>query len=100
MLARATDPRLWRLLDLSPDEQVVIRCQCQQNATCFGPGALQRQRRIASDTLIYDLQYRLRCRFCGRTRGFTIAVTRTRTDVSNLSEEQRITETLIVDDSG
>jgi hypothetical protein len=35
---------------------------------------LQRRRRIASDTLAYDLQYRLRCRRCNRRSGFRIAV--------------------------
>jgi hypothetical protein len=28
----------------------------------------------ASDTLIYDLQYRLRCRHCNRRSGFRIAI--------------------------
>ena len=95
MYERPDDPRLWRLFDLTRDEVIAIRCECGYGAVAYGPGALQKQRRTPSDTLIYDLQYRIRCRHCGRTRGFTIAVTRVRTDRSQLSGE-RIKETVIV----
>jgi hypothetical protein len=35
---------------------------------------LQRRYRMASDLLVYDLQYRLRCGRCNRRSGFRIAV--------------------------
>jgi len=35
---------------------------------------LQRRYRIPSSTLIFDLQYRLRCRHCNATKGFAIDV--------------------------
>jgi hypothetical protein len=42
--------------------------------TEYGPGYLQRRHRIPSDTLSYDLQFRLRCPHCNRTKGFQIVV--------------------------
>ena len=95
MQERSADPRLWRLFDLAGDETIAVRCVCQHGNVSYGPGALQKQRRLPSDTLIYDLQYRLRCRSCGRTSGFEISVIKLRTDRSQLSEE-RMTETVIV----
>ena len=95
MRERSDDPRLWRLFDLNDDETIVVRCLCQNGTVSYGPGDLQRRRRLPSDTLIFDLQYRLRCIQCGRTRGFAISVSRLRTDRSNLSGE-RTAETLVV----
>lgn len=95
MRERSADPRLWHLFDLADDETIAVRCPCRHGNVSFGPGALQRQRRLPSDTLIYDLQFRLRCRACGRTRGFEIAVVRLRTDRSHASGE-RTTETVVV----
>jgi hypothetical protein len=92
---RSPDPRLWRLFDLADDETIVVRCICRHGNLSYGPGALQKQRRLPSDTLIYDLQYRMRCQRCGRTSGFEISVSRLRTDRSNLSGG-RTTETVIV----
>jgi hypothetical protein len=40
----------------------------------YGDGVLQRTRRLPSDTLIYDLQFRLRCRYCNTRRGFKISI--------------------------
>jgi hypothetical protein len=37
-------------------------------------GTLQRLHRIPSTTLVFDLQYRLRCRHCRRDRGFKISL--------------------------
>jgi hypothetical protein len=59
----------------------------------YRPGALQKQRRLPSDTLIYDFQYR--CQRRGRTSGFGISVSKLRTDRSSLSGE-RTAETVIV----
>jgi hypothetical protein len=98
MRERPGDPRLWRLFDLARDETIVIRCPCEHGNVSFGPGELQRRRRVPSDTLIYDLQYRMRRQRCGRTQGFTITVLRLRTDRSQLSGE-RTTETVIVSSS-
>jgi hypothetical protein len=92
MHERSADPRLWRLAD---GEMIVVRCVCQHGNVSYGPGALQKQRRLPSDTLIYDLQYRLRCRACGRTSGFAISVLKLRADRSQLSGE-RTAETVIV----
>jgi hypothetical protein len=96
MRERSPDPRLWRLFDLADDETIVVRCLCQHGAVSYGGGALQRQRRLPSDTLIYDLQYRLRCVRCGRTSGFAISVAKVRTDRSQLSGK-RTAETVVVD---
>ncbi len=65
--------RTLRLLDLAPYEYIVVRCICGRIAE-YGPGFLQRRHRLPSKTLIYDLQYRLRCRHCRADRGFEIAI--------------------------
>ena len=67
------DPRMLRLLDLGPDEAIVVTCACGW-ITEYADGMLQRRHRVPSDTLVFDLQYRLRCTQCGRRRGFTIAI--------------------------
>jgi hypothetical protein len=67
------DPRALRLYDLADFESVVVSCPCGR-ITEYMPGVLQRLRHLPSDTLIYDLQYRLRCRHCNRRSGFRIAV--------------------------
>jgi hypothetical protein len=41
----------------------VAACICGQT-TIFGPDVMQRVHRVPSDTLIYDLRFRLRCRRC------------------------------------
>ena len=67
------DPRTLRLFDLGEDEIILVTCQCGWIVE-FGTGVLQREHRIASDTLIYDLQFRLRCKHCTRRKGFKIAI--------------------------
>jgi len=69
----AADPRLLRLLDLALHEIIVVSCPCGRIAE-YGPGVLQRLYRIPSDLLVYDLQFRLRCRHCNRRSGFRVAV--------------------------
>jgi hypothetical protein len=71
--APRSDSRTLRLFDLAPHEAIVVTCECGW-ITTYGPGFLQRHHRLPSDTLIYDLQYRLRCRHCNRTNGFGIIV--------------------------
>jgi hypothetical protein len=67
------DGRILRLIDLAPDETVVVRCACGR-ITEYRRGFLQRHHRGPSDTLIYDLQFRLRCAQCNRVSGFEISV--------------------------
>jgi hypothetical protein len=67
------DPRLLRLLDVADHEFISVSCPCGR-ITEYAAGLLQRLRRIPSDTLIFDLQFRLRCRHCNRRSGFRIAV--------------------------
>ena len=67
------DPRALRLFDLADHEAVIVRCQCG-SIVQYGRGFLQRNHRVSSDTLIFDLQFRLRCKHCTRTRGFRIEV--------------------------
>jgi hypothetical protein len=71
------DPRTLRLFDLAPYEAILVRCECGR-MTEYGPGLLQRLHRIPSSTLIYDLQYRLRCQQCNRRDGFDIGILDTR----------------------
>lgn len=77
MNERPGDPRLLRLLDLAPHEAIVVRCRCGR-ISVYHDGALQRTRRLPSDTLIFDLQFRLRCAHCNARRGFRIAIEDTR----------------------
>jgi hypothetical protein len=50
-----------------------VQCSCGRVGR-FASGELQTQHKLPSDTLIYDLQYRLRCGFqqCRRRRGMRI----------------------------
>lgn len=67
------DPRTLRLYDLAQHEAVVVTCSCGWIVE-HSHGVLQREHRVSSDTLIYDLQFRLKCRHCGARTGFKIAV--------------------------
>ena len=67
------DLRAMRLFDLGPHEAVIVRCACGSTVE-YGNGYLQREYRIPSDTLVFDLQYRLRCKHCNRREGFGISV--------------------------
>jgi hypothetical protein len=62
-----------RLIDLKPHEQIEVRCECGR-IVHYPPGFLQRRARLSSLTLIYDLQYRLRCQSCNRRDGFAISI--------------------------
>ena len=63
------DYRHLRLYDVADHESISIRCKCGRSVE-FIRGRLQ----LPSDTLIYDLRYRLRCTKCDSTDGFRIAV--------------------------
>jgi len=69
----AADPRLLRLLDFAEYEFIKVSCPCGRIVE-YGKGLFQRRRRIGSDFLVYDLQFRLRCGRCNRRSGFRIAV--------------------------
>jgi hypothetical protein len=66
------DPRTLRLYDMKPRDVLTVQCPCG-HISRFAAGELQRKsRRLFSDILIWDLQYRLRCRQCRRTKGMRI----------------------------
>ena len=68
------EPRRLRLFDLKPYEHIRIGCACGRIVQ-YLHGFLQRRHKVPSDTLIYDLQYRLRpCSHCGRKTDFTITL--------------------------
>jgi hypothetical protein len=68
-----SDPRTLRLFDLTPHEVVEVVCTCGRIVE-YSHRLLARHHRIASDTLVYDLQYRLRCKHCNVTDGFKISI--------------------------
>ena len=59
--------------DLAAHEVIVVRCGCGRSVE-YPRGFLQRRYRLASDTLAYDLQFRLRCEGCNRRDGFRISI--------------------------
>jgi len=65
--------RWLRLGDLAAHEVIVVRCPCERSVE-FPPGFLQRRHRMPSDTLVFDLQFRLRCSHCSRRSGFRITI--------------------------
>lgn len=62
-----------RLLDLTPDQTIRVYCQCGR-ITEFRHGYLQRMRRLPSTFLVYDLQFRLKCKHCNARQGFKITI--------------------------
>jgi hypothetical protein len=72
------DPQAMRLSDLRDHQAIFVRCQCGQIAQ-YGPGVLQRLYRVPSDTLVYDLRFRLRCRKCNSRDSFEVTVEQLRT---------------------
>jgi hypothetical protein len=50
---------------------LTAQCSCGHFSR-FASGELQHRHKLPSDMLIYDLQYRLRCRVCQRNKGFRI----------------------------
>ncbi len=61
----------------------MVRCPCERSVE-FPSGFLQRRYQMPSDTLVFDLQFRLRCKGCRRRSGFRITIfdERTRGDYS------------------
>jgi hypothetical protein len=57
---------------------IVAHCPCGRNVE-YHPGFLQCWHQLPSDTLVFDLQFRLRCKGCNRWSGFCITIFDTRT---------------------
>lgn len=74
--------RWLRLGELAVHEVIVVRCACGRSVE-YPPGYLQRRHRVGSDTLVYDLQFRLRCSHCNVRAGFRITIFDTRTRGDN-----------------
>ena len=77
-----TGDRWLRLGDLAAHEVIVVRCPCERSVE-FPPGFLQRRYHLASDMLVFDLQFRLRCSHCNRRSGFRITIFDNRTRGDN-----------------
>ena len=67
------DVRTIRLFDLRTNDRVFMRCPCGHIVE-FGPGYLQRRHKIPSTTLVFDLQYWMRCARCNRREGYEISI--------------------------
>lgn len=67
-----------RVLWATQKPQRLVENATEIGVTEYGRGLLQRLHRVPTDTLIYDLQYRLRCRHCNRRDGFGIGILDTR----------------------
>ena len=68
--------------DLAPHEVIVVRCPCGRSVE-YHKGFLQRRHRVPSDTLVFDLQFRLRCSHCNGRAGFRVTIFDTRTRGDN-----------------
>lgn len=89
----ARDPRTVRLYDVQPFEAIVVTCSCG-HVTQWPEGLLQRQYRLPSDTLVFDLQFWLRCQHCNRRREFRISILDQRSVTSSFAPR---VERVIVD---
>jgi hypothetical protein len=72
------DIRRTRLFDLAADQRVQVQCQCGSIVE-FPAGLFPKRYRTPSDTLIYDLQFKLKCKHCSRRTGFEISILTRRT---------------------
>src|SRR3546814_12197380 len=70
---RMREDRFVRLLGLQPHEVIAVRCRCGRSLE-YGYGLLQRLHRLPSDTLIYDLQFKLHCWQRDRRSGFKVGI--------------------------
>jgi hypothetical protein len=59
------NPRSFKLYDMGPRDVLTVQCACG-HVSRWAAGELQKKRRVPSSTLIFDLQYRLRCAHCRR----------------------------------
>ena len=74
--------RWLRLGDLAPHEVIVVHCPCGRSVE-YHKGFLQRRYRVPSNTLVFDLQFRLRCTHCNGWQGFRITIFDNRTRGDN-----------------
>jgi hypothetical protein len=74
--------RWLQLGDLASHEVIVVHCPCGRSVE-YHKGFLQRRHRVPSDTLVFDLQFRLRCSHCNARAGFRITIFDTRTRGDN-----------------
>jgi hypothetical protein len=72
--ADATDLRLLRLIDLDPRDIVQVNCPGCGWLAEYTYGMLQRLHHLPSTMLVFDLQFRYRCKQCNCTSGFRITV--------------------------
>lgn len=87
-MGETREDKLLRLIDLQPYETIQVQCICGR-MVCFPYGWLQRRYRISSETLVFDLQFRFRCRHCNRLKGFEIAIYDERNNGSLTKRDQR-----------
>jgi hypothetical protein len=73
MKAKARLRSPYGVLAMAAHEVIVVRCPRGRNVE-YHPGFLQRWHRLPSDFLVYDLQFRLRCKGCNRWSGFRITI--------------------------
>ena len=64
---------------------IVVRCPCGRSVE-YRKGFLQRRQRVPSDTLVFDLQFRLRCSHCNARVGSRITIFDNRTRGDNLKQ--------------
>jgi hypothetical protein len=79
-----SDAQPLRLIDLKRYEHIIVRCQCGRTVLDM-PGVLQRQHLLHSTTLIFDLQFRLRCSHCRAFADFEITVV----DMRNMGDNSK-----------
>ena len=67
------DAKDMRLADIKRGETLIVRCHCGR-CTEFPYGHLQRHHKLPSDTLIFDLQFKMRCKACKSAGPFRISL--------------------------
>jgi hypothetical protein len=67
------DAKDMKLADIKRGETLIVRCDCG-HCSEFPYGHLQRHHKLPSSTLIFDLQFRLRCQKCKSTGPFRISL--------------------------
>ena len=88
------DIRTLRLLDLDRHDTIQVWCPGCGWTVSYGYGGLQRLERLSSTTLVFDLQFLLRCGQCRCREGFRIAIVdeRSRGDRSKDPNERVVVE--------
>jgi hypothetical protein len=67
------DTKDMRLSDVRPNETIIVRCHCGHCAE-FPYGHLQRHNKLPSSMLIFDLQFKMRCKACKSAGPFRISL--------------------------